>query len=901
MATKRRLIKHLPLMLAGLALGLGVFVSVDGFRSNKPVEPTFATYTNGDGATYYNSLDTTLFGNSFLTKLRELNLSKRKTTVGYSSMGTDPSGQFKYTDYDTNYVQYDSNGQPYGTRISSFYTFTSATSWNREHVWPNSHGGGSKGDAGTPYPDADIHMPRPTISEENSDRGNSFYVEGMNSTSAGWDPSTAGYNANSRGEAARITFYCTLVNSKLVLAPNNTTPSGNDPVTGQSYGSGHTMGNLETLIKWNINYPVSQREQNRNEGAEYLQGNRNAFIDHPEYACKIWGNVNSTIRNMCTNAGHEVPVGVDISKSTQSLTVGDTTTISATSTNSSTITWTTSNASVVGISNGTANSGSSITLTAVAAGSATITAKATISGIDYTATCAVAVKASSSTSGDNYEVYSGSLTEGDYLITYDGKAMKNEISSNRLSYASVSPSNDVISNVDSSLVWHIAPTSSYWSIYSASVSKYAAGNGTKNQATLIDSVTDFGMWTVSGSSTTYEFVNKGNSGTSINANLRGNGTYGFACYGTSTGGALTLYKKVSSSLPEKTLSSISVVGQTVSFTRGDSFSFGGTVTATFSDGTTSDVTTSSTFSGYNMETLGSQTVTVTYTYNETTKTTTFEIFIGTGRTVIETTTISGYVLIGTITYPSNTQTISSNSISVSTSGYTAIESNSIRLGSGSNTGSVTVTSTTTNITKVVVSAKSYGSDSSVHLLIDSNDNTITSSYSNYEKEYNSAVKTLSVSTKANSKRAYVESISVYKTGTSTTSNDISSSSDCLGLETFIDSYMHMNYSQNLGYCKDSTHHYYSSAKSAFNQLNDHQRSLFVNNSAYATEWARLSAWASANGESINSNNELAQRTVGPSILKTIEQNNATIVLAILVLAGIASIGACAYFYKKKSL
>ena len=241
MKLKTRILLALP--LAGLAIGGAALIAT-------PVKAgvTFATYSNGDAATYYNSINSSQSGNTLLTALRTLNLNKRQSTVGYSSMGTDPSGQFKYTDYDTNYVQYDSNGQPYGTRISSFYTYTSATSWNREHVWPNSHGGGSGGDAGSPYPDADIHMPRPTISSENSSRGNSFFVEGMNHSSNGWDPKTAGYDENSRGEAARITFYCTLVNSKLILAPNNTTPSGTDSVTGQSFGSGHTMGNLETLI-----------------------------------------------------------------------------------------------------------------------------------------------------------------------------------------------------------------------------------------------------------------------------------------------------------------------------------------------------------------------------------------------------------------------------------------------------------------------------------------------------------------------------------------------------------------------------------------------------------------------------------------------------------------------------
>lgn len=266
--------------------------SSQGGNSSQPDLPD-------DVVAYYSTIDQTKSGNDLLKDLRSLNLSKRKSTVGYSSMGTSPSGQFKYTDYDPNYVQYDSKGQPYGTRISSFYTYTSATSWNREHVWPNSHGGGSGGDAGSPYPDADIHMPRPTISSENSSRGNSFYVEGMNSSSSGWDPYKAGYSEQSRGESVRIVFYCMTVNSKLCLAPNNTTPSGKDPVTGISYGSGHTMGNLITLLKWNRDYPITQREINRNNGAQYLQGNRNAFIDHPEFACKIWGNVNSETKSIC--------------------------------------------------------------------------------------------------------------------------------------------------------------------------------------------------------------------------------------------------------------------------------------------------------------------------------------------------------------------------------------------------------------------------------------------------------------------------------------------------------------------------------------------------------------------------------------------------------------------------
>ncbi len=63
----------------------------------------------------------------------------------------------------------------------------------------------------------------------------------------------------------------------------------------------------------------------------------------------------------------------------------------------------------------------------------------------------------------------------------------------------------------------------------------------------------------------------------------------------------------------KTLESISLSGEyTTSFTVGDEFSFGGTVTATYSDNTTEDVTSEATFSGYDLSTSGDQTVTVAF-------------------------------------------------------------------------------------------------------------------------------------------------------------------------------------------------------------------------------------------------------------------------------------------------
>ena len=79
-----------------------------------------------------------------------------------------------------------------------------------------------------------------------------------------------------------------------------------------------------------------------------------------------------------------------------------------------------------------------------------------------------------------------------------------------------------------------------------------------------------------------------------------------------TEGGVTKTKTYSITVNTVTLSSISLSGQTTSFIVGDTFSFGGTVTAHYNNGSTADVTSSATFSGYNMSTSGNQTVTVSY-------------------------------------------------------------------------------------------------------------------------------------------------------------------------------------------------------------------------------------------------------------------------------------------------
>lgn len=661
------------LFLGSLILSLGVMTFA--LVPNKHADITFATYDNGDGATYYNSIDDSQSGNTLLTSLRSLNLSKRKSTVGYSSMGTTPSGQYKYTDYDPNYVKYDSNGQPYGTQILSFYTFTSATSWNREHVWPNSHGGGNKGDAGSPYPDADIHMPRPTISSENSSRGNSFFVEGMNHSSNGWDPKTAGYSEDSRGEAARITFYCTLVNSKLILAPNNTTPSGTDSVTGQSFGSGHTMGNLETLLRWNVNHPVNDREKRRNEGAEYLQGNRNPFIDHPEYACKIWGNVNSTTKSICQNAvyptgGHTVGIRVDDGYETATtnttaytLKVGDTVNFLpfVDGAFNASVSWSLTDYSVTSstyYSRGSYTNG--VTIEGLTEGVSTLTLSYTYddNGTPKTAKATTLITVTTSGGGSGGEG-GGDATDVDNIKTATYTVSSNSAvsttgtapSGSSAKYSQTFNTKGQITSGKNAIL----TLSGYSGKVITGITLNMKSNGSSGAGTFSAVSGSTSLANTSGSfNTWYNNDSFGTSWRDVVVNLT-NDTH---ITGTSEDIVLTITGTTNSlyinsyqitygdpssggdTPVEVVLESISASGMTQSYQVGDTFSFDGILKANYSDGNSETVIPDSVTSP-DMSTAGNKTITLSYTDGGVTKTTSYTIYVVAKQLVLSSITLSG--------------------------------------------------------------------------------------------------------------------------------------------------------------------------------------------------------------------------------------------------------------------
>ncbi len=160
--------------------------------------------------------------------------------------------------------------------------------WNREHVWPNSHGFPDQGD--TAY--TDIHHLRPCDRSVNADRGNLDFDNG--GSPQGEAPDTY-YDFDSweprdeiKGDIARMVFYM-----DVRYGPHSFVDLEIVDNTGTSPGSPE-LGKFSTLLSWHLADPVDGWEQSRNDKIYNIQGNRNPFIDHPEFVELIYGDQGGT-------------------------------------------------------------------------------------------------------------------------------------------------------------------------------------------------------------------------------------------------------------------------------------------------------------------------------------------------------------------------------------------------------------------------------------------------------------------------------------------------------------------------------------------------------------------------------------------------------------------------------
>ncbi len=180
----------------------------------------------------------------------------------------------------------------YGTNQCGSYN-SEADCYNREHSFPKSW----FNDAYPMY--TDINHLFPTDGYVNGRRGNQPYGEVVAPTWTSQNGSKLGPNIypgfsgvvfeprnEYKGDLARGQLYMVTRYENLVVGWQGN-GNANDILNGTTFPALDSWY-IAMLFTWHINDPVSSKEINRNNAVFALQGNRNPFIDHPEYVYKVW-------------------------------------------------------------------------------------------------------------------------------------------------------------------------------------------------------------------------------------------------------------------------------------------------------------------------------------------------------------------------------------------------------------------------------------------------------------------------------------------------------------------------------------------------------------------------------------------------------------------------------------
>lgn len=235
---------------------------------------------------YYSSAEG-LLGKELLNELALISQKNHKKYTSYDDIKTlnqksdrDPNNSNKLLDFYSG--------------ISVNAAWDGGTTWNREHVWPQSLSGGLYGTSGA---GSDIHHIRPTISVINSTRGNDkftdFNGEGSPYT---YDGVLTAYRGNSlwepidnvKGDVARIIMYMYMHYSTEVAANKTYSKAGALSITNIVSISGGADGAWDMLIDWNELDPVDEFERNRHNVCVEATSVRNPFIDNEDYPRMIW-------------------------------------------------------------------------------------------------------------------------------------------------------------------------------------------------------------------------------------------------------------------------------------------------------------------------------------------------------------------------------------------------------------------------------------------------------------------------------------------------------------------------------------------------------------------------------------------------------------------------------------
>ncbi|WP_294216588.1 endonuclease [uncultured Chryseobacterium sp.] len=338
---------------------------------------------------YYSSANG-LSGASLKTALSNI-ITNGHQDKGYNGLWTG----YKTTDIDKNYENDGSildiysekpNGaDPYkytpGTNQCGTYS-VEGNCYNREHLVPQ-----SLFNEASPMV-SDIHFIRATDGKVNGMRSNyPFGKVGTatftskngsklgNSTSSGYSGTVFEPIDEFKGDIARMIFYfVTRYQSKL-----SSFSSGN--MLGSSAYPGLQTWELNVLLAWHNQDPVSQAEINRNNASYNFQGNRNPFIDNPDYVNKIWGSGSS---GGGSTGGGTPSTSTCVSETFETIPSSDASTYATRNWSNSGMTWTATDArtdqtissKAITIRNGSVQSGTS----ANGIGSLTVTTQLKFSG-----------------------------------------------------------------------------------------------------------------------------------------------------------------------------------------------------------------------------------------------------------------------------------------------------------------------------------------------------------------------------------------------------------------------------------------------------------------------------------------------------------------------------------------
>lgn len=273
------------------------------FYNTTPLTGTKATTSSGIPAGYYNTA-TGLTCSALKTALYQI-ISTGTTELTYTPGLWDayPSTDKKRNDDNTADVVWDMySDNPNGAEP---YTFTFVVNqcgtyskegdcFNREHSFPRNWFGGTIAPMNT-----DINHIYPTDGWVNNLRNNFPYGETSTPSATSQNGSKlgtstfAGYSGTVfepineyKGDLARAQLYMVTRYENLVAGWQNN-GNANEILNGTSYPSFDDWY-MNLLLKWHNQDPVSPKETNRNDAVYALQGNRNPFIDHPEYVAAIW-------------------------------------------------------------------------------------------------------------------------------------------------------------------------------------------------------------------------------------------------------------------------------------------------------------------------------------------------------------------------------------------------------------------------------------------------------------------------------------------------------------------------------------------------------------------------------------------------------------------------------------